>query len=62
MKGIFLKSMREIGLTALLFGAAMFGFEVLLAYILPQVLAGVGDIFNQMPFVRTIFSKYRVRS
>ena len=54
IRGVLAKSRHEVLLPTVTFAAAMFMFNMLLAFILPQIRAGMGQVLGAMPFVRTI--------
>ncbi|MBT8485584.1 MAG: ABC transporter permease subunit [Phycisphaerales bacterium] len=57
MKGLFVKSMREVWLATTLFAAGLFLVEVLIMMILPQMQADLLDeVWSQLPFVRTMIT------
>jgi ABC-type transport system involved in multi-copper enzyme maturation permease subunit len=56
MRGLFTKTLHEVWLTTLLFGFALFAVKALLTYILPQFQEGLGDILEEIPFVKTMIT------
>lgn len=56
MRGLLLKSLHEVWLLTLLLGVALMGVLALLTFVLPQIQDGLGGIFEQLPFVKSLFT------
>ena len=56
MRGVLLKTIREVWLATLLFGVGLLVVEILLNLILPQIQEGIGTVMLNMPFVRQMLS------
>ncbi len=56
MRGLLLKSMHEVWLVTLLCGCGLLVIKAILTYILPQVMTGMTEIFEQMPFVKSLIT------
>lgn len=56
MRGLLTKTLHEVWLTTTLFGLSLLAVEALLTYILPQIQAGFGDVFDEIPFVRSMLA------
>ncbi len=54
IRGLLTKSRHELAVTTTAFTVAIFVFNMLLAFILPQIRGGMGQVLNAMPFVRSI--------
>jgi putative exporter of polyketide antibiotics len=54
MRGLLLKSIREVWFTTLLCCLGLALIKGLLTFVLPKVLEGMDEIFEQMPFVKSI--------
>ncbi len=54
MRGLFTKTLHEVWLTTLLFGFSLMAVKALLTFILPQIQEGLGGVFDQLPFVKSI--------
>jgi ABC-type transport system involved in multi-copper enzyme maturation permease subunit len=53
--GVLSKIIRETWLPVLLFGLAIFAFEMLLTFLLPRFEETLGQIFSSLPFMRHLF-------
>ncbi len=56
MRGLLLKAIYEVWLVTLLCGLALLLIKALLTYILPQVMTGLSEIFEQLPFVKSLIT------
>ena len=56
MRGMLWKILHEVWLLTLVCGAGIFVIKALLTYVLPQVMAGMGEIFQQLPFVKPLLT------
>jgi hypothetical protein len=56
MHGLLTKTLHEVWLATLLFGFSLLAVMALLTYILPQFQQGLGGVFDQIPFVRSMFT------
>ncbi len=56
MRGLLLKSLHEVWVTTLLCSAGLLLIKALLTFVLPQIMEGMNDIFEQMPFVRSLIT------
>ena len=56
MQGLFAKTLREVWLPTLLFGVGLLAVMALLTYILPQVQAGLSEVLEQIPFVKSLIT------
>ena len=56
MRGLFTKSLHEVWLTTLLFGLSLLAVEALLTYVLPQIQEGLGGVFDEIPFLRSMLA------
>ena len=56
MRGMLLKILHEVWLPTLLFGLGLFLINALLTHVLPQVMQGMGEIFAQFPFVKSLIT------
>ena len=56
MRGMLLKIFYEVWVTTLLCGVGLLIIKALLTYILPQVVEGMSEIFQQMPFVKSLIT------
>ena len=56
MRGMLLKILHEVWLPTLLFGLGLFVIEALLTHVLPQVMQGMGEIFAQFPFAKSLLT------
>jgi ABC-2 type transport system permease protein len=54
MRGLFTKALYEVWLTTLLIGVSLMAFTALLTFILPEITEGMGGIFDELPFVRSM--------
>lgn len=52
--GLFTKEFRETRVQTALFGVALGGAMGLLTFILPKIQSGMSEVFESMPFVKTI--------
>lgn len=56
MRGLFTKSFHEVWLPTLLFGLSLLAVMALLTYVLPQIQEGLGGVFEEIPFVRSMLA------
>ena len=56
MRGLFTKALYEVWLTTLLFCFSLLAVTSLLTYILPQFQEGLGGVFDELPFVRSMLT------
>ncbi len=56
MRGLLVKEWRDVWFPTLCFGLGLATILGLLTHVVPQVLGGMGTIFQQMPFVKTLLS------
>lgn len=56
MRGILIKILYEVWLPTLLFGAGLYIIKALLTHVLPQVLEGMGEVFEQFPLAKTLLT------
>ena len=56
MRGLLTKTLHEVWLPTLLFGSSLSVVMALLTYILPQFQEGIGDVLDQIPFVRSMLT------
>ena len=56
MRGMLLKILHEVWLPTLLFGLGLFIIKALLTHVLPQVMQGMGEIFEQFPIAKTLIT------
>jgi ABC-2 type transport system permease protein len=56
MRGMLLKILHEVWLPTLLFGLGLFLIKALLTHVLPQVVQGMGEIFEQFPIAKTFLT------
>ena len=56
MRGLLLKTWHEVWLMTLLIGSGLLAVNALLTYILPQVQAGLDNVLEQIPFVRSFLT------
>jgi hypothetical protein len=56
MRGLFSKTLHEVWLPTLLFGCSLLVVKALLTHVLPQIQEGLGDVFDQIPFVRSMLT------
>lgn len=56
MRGMLLKILHEVTLPTLLFGLGLFVFKALLTHVLPQVMEGLGEVFDQFPIAKTLLT------
>lgn len=56
MRGLFLKIFRETWLTFLLFGLGFMLIIAVLTFVIPQMQDSMGDVFENIPFVKTFLS------
>ncbi len=56
MRGMLWKILYEVWFSTLVCGGGVFAFLALLTYVLPQVMAGMGEIFQQLPFVKSLIT------
>ena len=56
MRGMLLKILHEVWLPTLLFGLGLFIIKALLTHVLPQVMQGMGEIFEQFPIAKTLLT------
>jgi len=56
VRGILVKTLREVWLATLLFGVGLLLVEMLLNIVLPQIQEGISTVMLQMPFVQTMLS------
>lgn len=52
--GLLRKTWREVWLGTLLVGGALFGVNILLTVLLPKVQEGLGEVFDKLPFAKTL--------
>lgn len=58
MRGLVIKSVRETWVATLLYGVGMLFIMAGLTAIVPQVQGGFEEMWNQIPFVRTILAAF----
>lgn len=56
MRGILLKSFHEVWVPTLLCGMGLLVIIALLTFVLPQIVEGMSEIFEQMPFVKSLIT------
>ncbi len=56
MRGLLLKILYEVWLPTLLFGLGLFIIKALLTHVLPQVMQGMGEVFEQFPIAKTLLT------
>jgi hypothetical protein len=56
MRGMLRKILYEVWFSTLMCGVGVFAFLALLTYVLPQVMAGMGEIFQKLPFVKSLIT------
>jgi hypothetical protein len=56
MRGLLLKILYEVWLPTLLFGLGLFVIKALLTHVLPQVMQGMGEMFEQFPLAKTFLN------
>lgn len=56
MRGLLTKTLHEVWLSTLLFGLSLFAVKALLTYVLPQFQEGMGEIYEQIPFLKSMFT------
>ncbi len=56
MRGLLEKTLREVWLTTLLFGVALCAAMSLLTFVLPKVQEGMGEMFTNLPFMKTLIA------
>ncbi|WP_425400881.1 ABC transporter permease subunit [Aeoliella sp.] len=56
MRGLLLKSFRELWLPTLLIGVGLVGANMLLTFLIPKVEEQIGDVFERLPFAKTMMS------
>ncbi len=54
MRGLLYKSLHEVWLTTLLCGFGLLTIIAILTFILPQIVEGMSEMFEQMPFVKSL--------
>lgn len=54
MRGLLNKTLHEVWLMTLLFGCALLAVMALLTYVLPQFQEGMSELFDQLPFVKSL--------
>lgn len=54
MLGLLAKTVREVWLATLLVAAGLFGVNILLTILIPQLQEGIGEVFEQLPFVENL--------
>ncbi len=53
MRGLLFKSLHEVWVATVLCGVGLLIMKALLTYILPQIVAGMGEMFEQIPFIKS---------
>ncbi|MFC1759228.1 ABC transporter permease subunit [Planctomycetota bacterium] len=56
MRGLFTKTLHEVGLTTILFGFSLMSVMALLTYILPQIQEGMSGMLDHMPFAKSMLT------
>lgn len=54
--GLVNKTIREVWLTTLVFGCALLVIMALLTHVIPQFQEGMHELFDQIPFVKTLLA------